>query len=148
MSMSLFPVGEDGDEDGPLPLPDGVPEDSPGAKVWRDLTGADGWEFDAASLITVEQLCRSVNLEARLQAAVDASAKLRCRGSRDNFVEVPELGSLVRVRAQTAALQARLRLSEDVDDAADDPFGTVRSESSRKASMAARVRWDRGRGLA
>jgi len=136
--MDICPI-EDLTED-PPPMPEGL--QAAGQKAWQEFTGPDGWDFDAAALITLEQFCRSLDLEARLQVQVDKAERLRCKGSRDNYVEIPELGSLVKVRAQTAQLQARLKLDDDADDAADDPFVGM-SATSAKARKAARSRWDR-----
>jgi len=91
ISVSGFPFADDESE--PPPPPDDLGR--AGAKAWRDLTA--GWVFDAAGLITLAQLCRSLDLEDRLQKIVAKAEKLHCRGSRMNDVELPELASLINL---------------------------------------------------
>jgi len=140
--MGFLEVDDDTDDE-PPPVPEGL--QAAGTAMWTAVTGPQGWDLDDASLLILESCCRARDLEARLQAAVDASSKLRCRGSRDNQVEIPELGSLVKVRAQVASLWEKLGLERD-DEADDgDLFGDV---TSAKARRAARSRWDRRFDLA
>lgn len=132
-----FPLVDD-TEDEPAPPPAGL--DAVAERAWLNFTGPDGWEFDVGGLILLESLCRSLSLEARLQTSVDKAEKLSCRGSRMNEVEIPELGSLVKVRQQIAALIRQLKLDEEPPADAGDWLGL---DASAKARKAARARWDR-----
>ena len=141
--MAILEV-DDGDDESPPPVPEGL--QAAGLAMWEAVTGPEGWVLDDASLLILESCCRARDLEARLQSAVDASAKLRCRGSRDNQVELPELGSLVKVRAQVVSLWEKLGLERDDADGEADLFGD--DATSARARKAARARWDRRFDLA
>jgi len=128
---------DDGEDKAPPP-PAGL--DAVAKRAWLNFTGPDGWDWDVAGLILLESLVRNLSLEARLQASVDKAEKLSCRGSRMNEVEIPELGSLVKVRQQIAALIRQLKLDEEPAADAGEWAGL---DTSAKARKAARARWDR-----
>ena len=137
--MAFLEVHE-GDDD-PIPPPEGL--QAAGTAMWEAITAE--WELDAAALITLESACRSRDLEARCQADVDKAGRLRVKGSRDNWVSIPEADLLVKVRSQTAQLLSKLNLESDVADDGD-LFGD--DAASAKARRAAKARWDRRFDLA
>ena len=124
-------------ESEPPPPPDDL--DAVGQRAWLNFTGPDGWDFDFGGLVLLEQLCRSLSLEARLQKIVDRAEKLSGRGSRMNEVELAELTSLVKVRQQSASILRQLKLD---DDAPADAGGWDGLDTAQKARKAAKSRWD------
>ena len=125
-----------------LPAPKGLGVE--GRRLWKTLTTSYDWSQCPERLHTVEACCRTLDLAQRLQATIDAAESLRTRGSAGphHMVQLPEVASLVSVRAQYVTLTKSLCLGE-----ADVPeFGAVsggpmsRSESGRKAANA---RWSR-----
>lgn len=128
----------DGDDQEPPPpkAPRGLK--AAGRRLWDSFTAE--FVFDAAGLVLLEAAARSSDLEARCQRAVDAAKSLSVKGSRFNLVELPEAGTLLKARAQTAALIKQLQLPDSEEEK------QRKSESvSDAARRAARARWDRHR---
>jgi hypothetical protein len=116
-----------------------------GRKLWKQLTESYDWTECAERLHTAEMACRALDLAQRLQAVIDESESLRTRGSAGphHKVQIPEVASLVSVRAQYSALMKALMLSEaDVpEEGSSTRSGPMsRSESAR---VAAAARWRR-----
>ena len=124
------------------PAPKGLGVD--GRRLWKQLTTSYEWDECEERLHTVEMCCRTLDLAQRLQATIDAAESLRTRGSAGphHQVQMPEVQSLVSVRAQYTALMKSLMLSEaDVPEHGAQKGGPMsRSESGRKAANA---RWSR-----
>ena len=122
------------------PAPKGL--DTAGKKLWKQLTENYDWADCEERLHTAEMACRALDLAQKLQGIIDSAETLRTKGSAGQQVQIPEVQSLVSVRAQYTALMKSLMLSEaDVPEHGAQKGGPMsRQESARKAASA---RWSR-----
>src|SRR5271166_4671252 len=86
--------------------PPAAPPDlrEPGREAWSKLTHA--FEFHAGEIVVLEQLCRTVDLIAAMDAELAANG-IMIKGSRGQLVMSP----LINQRAVQATLLDRLTLS-------------------------------------
>lgn len=113
-----------------------------GKRWWTEIMSVYDFSGAPDALLLAEDVARTVDLVAHLQTVVDRACRddaLRTKGSRNQDVQIPELESLVKLRAQYAALLRQLDLPGE-QPAADEDVSRVltRSELARRA---ANVRW-------
>lgn len=114
-----------------VPAPAGL--DVKGKKTWKAITSS--YELRADELDTLEDICREVDLIARLEDGLDG-ADLLTKGSQGQEVLNPLIAEVRQHRATKKALWASLKLP---DDAAGAPAANQQRE-------AAQSRWAASRG--
>jgi hypothetical protein len=76
------------------------------------LTGTFDFSEDPHRVTLLEELCRTKDLAARLQAEVDAAPSLSVRGSQGQPVLMGQVDGLVRARSLIATLVKALTLPD------------------------------------
>jgi len=113
-----------------------------GSALWKRMHEAYSFAESPESLFTLEQACRTADVIAKLQAAVDADDDLTTRGSQGQRVASPHLTELRQYRNLLNTLLKSLNCpSEDGEFLAS-------GKMSRSASgkVAAAARWSRRAG--
>lgn len=114
-----------------VPAPSGL--DVKGKKTWKSITGT--YDLRADELDTLEDICREVDLIARLEDGLDG-ADLLTKGSQGQDVLNPLIAEVRQHRATKKALWSSLKLP---DDAGSAPVANQQRE-------AAQSRWAASRG--
>lgn len=109
---------------------------APGRALWRAMTAES--DFTPAGLSLLEDVCREVDVIARLERELRTSPTM-VKGSMGQLVASPLVSELRQHRATKAALMKTLQVAMSVKTAARE--GRV----SAQARAAARARWDRPR---
>ena len=128
---------DDGVSTWPPPTPDGLGD--PGRDLWHTMIGdlVPGWELDARELRVLAEACRTADLIANLDAAIEADG-VTAIGSRRQTVVNPAVAEVRQQRAALASLLGKL----DIDPPSASGAGST--AASARARKAAQARWRSG----
>ena len=103
-------------QDKPARAPNGLKRR--GNRLWHELHAVFEFAADPHRSAIIEDACRTADMIDRLQTIIDASDKLRVKGSHDQPVAMPEIAELRQYRALLAQLLKSLALPDTEELAA------------------------------